>query len=133
MDLEQLKAGNRNPLLPLTCLLFGDNKCLVHEDPNRPPCCRESQCQLLKRFLRNEIKLEQGKRIIEEIRKLINKILHQLPQSDGLKPAIYIITNVLNSLQLELSSGNRSNIELFMDMVTLKRLVYHHILPIEGV
>ena len=133
IELGQKTPDDINLLMPLTCLLFREGRCIVHEDPKRPPCCRDSQCQLLKRLLQNEISLEEGKRIIEGIRTLINKIIKQLPQTDRSKPLIYLISDTRNSIQQELSFGNQSNVEFFFDIVSLQRRLHRYILPIEGV
>ena len=133
IELGQYTPDDRNPLLPLTCLLFRDGRCIIHEDPKRPPCCRDCQCLLLKRLLQNEISLEESKRIIEGIRTLINKIINQLPQTDRSKPLIYLISDTRNSIQQELSFGNQSNIDFFFDLVSFQRLLNQYIFPIEGV
>jgi uncharacterized protein len=115
----------RDPLLPLACRLFSfsQNSCRVYKDPNRPRVCREHQCHLLKQLLQNKLTLDQAQSKINKIKTLITKILVQIPQSDSPMPVYLLIQRVSDELQLELDSGDRSHLELFLDINWLRLLI----------
>lgn len=121
-----------NPLLPLTCRLFRekDNRCLIHEDPRRPPLCQTFQCQLLKRLGQDEITIEQAQTAIKKIKTLLANILNQLPRTDMARPASLLIQSVSDREKQELASGDRSHLELFMDINWLRLLMSRHIISI---
>ncbi len=126
-----ISSEPRNPILPLTCPLFLEkgNSCLIHEDPRRPPLCQTWQCQTLKRLQQGEITFEQAQTRITRIKTLLVNVLIRLQQSVMDRPAIYYIQSVYQSLKLELDSGDRSHLELYMDILLLGLLINNHMLP----
>jgi len=119
----------RNQLLPLACLVFSfaRNCCLIYEDPDRPLVCKTYQCQLLKRLKHDEITLEQAQSKIKSVKTLLTRILTQIPQSDPPVRANKLIQNAFDSLTLELASGDRSHIDLYMDICSLQLLMSRYI------
>jgi len=115
----------RNPLFPSACHLFSfsQNKCLIYEDPRRPLICRNYQCHLVKRLQQNKLSFEQAQSKIDNIKTLLTKILVQIPQSDPTIPLYLPIQRISDALQQELESGDRSNLELFLDINWLMLLI----------
>jgi len=133
LDPDSIAARHANPLLPLTCRLYRDDRCLVHEEPTRPPCCRESRCQLLRRLLAEEISLEQAGTISRNIKTRLAGVVVRMPPGERSKPALLLMAAELDVLRTELAAGDRSRIELFVGVVSLLRLLHQYVLPFEGV
>jgi hypothetical protein len=85
------------------------------------------ECQLLKSFKHGEITLEQAQSKIKGIKTLLTKILTQIPQTDPPIRAYQLIQNKYHSLNLEFASGDRSHIELYMDICWLRVLMISYI------
>jgi hypothetical protein len=122
----------RNPILPLACRLFSfsRNNCLIYHDTRHPLDCCNYRCQLLKELLKNDMTLDQAQLKIKNIKNLLDKILVQISHTDPPIPVYLRIQGVFNTLQRELDSGNRSHLELFLDIIWLRFLLSRHLAPV---
>lgn len=116
---------------PLCCPLLIDDRCNIHQHPDRPLICRDYQCQLLNRYMRDEISLEFALRTVKEVTRLFHRVKDYIPLN-GVKPAFYLIQDTWHAQRQENSTAERFGPNQAMDISSLIRLVHQYILPFEG-
>jgi hypothetical protein len=124
-------AQNSDLKFPLCCPLSSANGCLIHNDPRRPYICQDYQCQLLKKYMHDEITLEFGRRLIAELIRLFRAIKDRVPL-DRSRPAFELIDGIWGSQQKSKTPSIRLDTAQVLDVASLIRLVRHYILPFQG-
>ncbi len=123
-------SEKNNQSFPLCCPLLVDDRCYIHQHPDRPFICKDYQCQLLKRYMRDEVSLEFARRAIAEITRLFLGVKDYLPLNDS-KPAFYILQDAWYERNNEKSQLWGCTPNQAMDISSLIRLVNEYILPFE--
>lgn len=77
----QVESGGTGRVFALPCPLHREGRCTVYKE--RPAACRSYQCELLKRYLRGEVTLEMGLRIVERTRELVAAVRLRIGTVDG--------------------------------------------------
>ncbi len=130
IDLGNRSEQHQDADSPMACLLLDkQGACLIHEHPERPHICKDSQCQLLIQCLKGEISVERGHEIILEIKRLLENIQNSIVV-DGSKP-------LMDFLKEKKRPNTRSHISpegakyIRVDVISFKYLAHRYILPFE--
>ncbi|MBN2354600.1 hypothetical protein JXO59_00720 [candidate division KSB1 bacterium] len=124
-------VGKKDQPFPLCCPLLIDDRCHIHQHPDRPLICRDYQCQLLKKYMRDEVSLEFALRAVAEITRLFHLVKDFFPLNDA-KPAFFLLQDAWYERKKEKSQLGRFAPNQTIDISSLIRLVNKYILPFEG-
>lgn len=69
----------------LPCPLLKDTACSVYEE--RPSACRGYRCGLLQRYTAGEVPIERALSLVNEAKRLLARVLSQLPEGTSLRDA----------------------------------------------
>ena len=96
---------DRSNAFSLPCALYREDKCSVY--PNRPKACRDYQCDILKKYLKGTISLEQSLELVASAKDLMNSIRRHTGNGD---PGKRIWTSIAEYLDRQ---GDEPNSEAF--------------------
>lgn len=109
-------------LFLLPCPLYHNDSCSVYFE-RRPIVCKDYQCSLLRRLIRDEISLPDSRQIIYEVKSIKKSIDNQLCFIDNSKSFRDLIYIFWEQLMWASAATRRENAALLMDIASLIYLI----------
>jgi hypothetical protein len=117
LGLEHLVQSSGDDCFPLPCKFFINNKCSIYSSRLSP--CISYRCKLLEGLLNGDMNFADCKKIIKDVKNLIDSIQNQLPANFCLGNIRQEIEKSLSLSKKGLLSTKRFNFALIMDLAKI--------------